>query len=441
MARRRNSNSGGGGIIVLALVIGIAAYAGIALLVIAAVGGIIYLIGKAISSSSASGNASSGHDAPQTRSTNETSLPVSANSSAVSTAVRANKTTEEIRTIMRKYQLDACPFPSTQVDPLQKEMSSYQCIEVLQSVNRLLGERTDSIKRLNELKAEIDQILTCPNCDGEKERLKYLRENDSLLQKKLDEHRTIMSGMRSNKVSLLNKHNLAFSNIKSAIQQIISCKKISSRSGVDFGSFITLNSTLPGDMFSTPTSPIEMNFGAYRFFLLPEVILAFDKKGLFVTAFEPIAMIITSRDLQKDVYVSKTGYSGSWSFYDSLISDDSVKVSEGIPRTSWLHEKKNGGPDLRYSNNPMTQRRTDVYRYGEVSFQMGQYKAEYSFSSGSIAAKVKSLVRDYTAIIHTPNAAPSFLRLLERTCKKKELAKELSNNYERMNDNIICKVG
>lgn len=441
MARRRNSNSGGGGIILRALVIGIAAYAGIALLIIAVVGGIIYLIGKAISSASSSSNNHSTQVATQTRSISETSIPSPTTSSVGSAAVRTNKTAEEIHTIMKKYQLDVIPFLSSQVDPLQKEMSSYQCVEVVQSVNRLLGERTDHIKRLNELKAEIDQILSCPNCQTEKDRLQYLRENDALLQAKFSEHRSLKSNMQSHKISLLNKHDHAFSNIKSAVQQIMNCRKITSRSGVDFKSFAKLNSSLPGDMFTTITSPVEMNFGAYRFFLLPEVILAFDKNGAFVTAFEPISLIITSQDVQKNVYCSKEGYSGSWSFNDSLVSDDSVKVSEGTPRTSWLHEKKSGGPDMRYSYNPMYQRRTDVYRHGEISFQIGSYKADYSFSSGNVAAKIKSLVRDYTSIIHTPNAAPSFLRLLERTCKKKDLAKELSSNYERLNDNIICKVG
>jgi hypothetical protein len=137
--------------------------------------------------------------------------------------------------------------------------------------------------------------------------------------------------------------------------------------------------------------------------------------------------------------MSKEGYTGAWRHSDSLIGDDSVLMREGSVRTSWLHTKKDGGPDRRYSYNPMYQHRSDVYQYGEITIQIGQYKAEYSFSAGNISETIKSQVREYTAIMHELNAVPSLLRLLESASKKKDRAQELYAQYERTNANFICK--
>lgn len=455
MARRKNSSSGGGGFIVLLIILGLVSYAGVALLIIGAVVGIIYLIGRSVSNNSTGSSTSA---STTTRSTNSTAartmdskyaggtfnkqIPasqVSGKATANTTAFYTDKDAEIIRNYKSKYHIEMVPFPDAHLDPLQNELGAFQCAEVLQSVNRLLNQRINIIKQLNTYSKEIDTILACPNCSDNKEKAKYLQEHESELSNKLSEYNILKGKMKTQKITLMNKHDAAFTAIRNAILRVMDSKKIVSTSGVDFKTFVKTKSTIPGDLFFSAIQPIKLDFGAYKFFLLPEVILVYDKSNVFVTALEPMAMIITSKTGQKNVYMSKEGYTGAWRHSDSLIGDDSVLMREGSVRTSWLHTKKDGGPDRRYSYNPMYQHRSDVYQYGEITIQIGQYKAEYSFSAGNISETIKSQVREYTAIMHELNAAPSLLRLLESASKKKDRAQELYAQYERTNANFICK--
>jgi hypothetical protein len=330
-------------------------------------------------------------------------------------------------------------FPAAQGDPLQSELGSFQCAEVLQTVNRLVNQRITTIKQLNTYSKEIDAILACPNCYDNKAKAKYLQEHESELNSKLSEYNILKGKMKMQKITLMNKHDGAFSSMRNAVLLIQGSKKIRGTSGVDFKTFAKLKSSIPGDLFTSDIQPIELNFGIYRFFLLPEVILVYDKAGVFATALEPMAMVITSKTEQKNVSMSRDGYSGTWRHSDSIIGDDSMLMREGSVTTTWLHTKKDGGPDRRYSHNPMYQYRSDVYQYSVVTIQIGQYKAEYSISAGNISAKIKSMVREYTSIMHELNATPSLLRLLEATSKKKGNAQELYTLYEKSNPNFICK--
>ena len=95
---------------------------------------------------------------------------------------------------------------------------------------------------------------------------------------------------------------------------------------------------------------------------------------------------------------------------------------------------------MRYSYNPRYESRTDTYAYSDFSIQIGQYKAEYSISKANLSNKLKPMVKDYCSVMHELNAAPSLLRLLESVSKKREAASLLSEKYESISKNIICKV-
>ena len=456
MARRRNSSSGGGGFVVLLIILGLVSYAGFALLIIGAIVGIIYLIGRAISNNSTSSNTST---SSTTRTANNASVrtpvesrttsgglnkqapvaPIGGKTTSNTTTFYTDKDAEIIRSYKSKYRVETVPFPAAHLDPLQNELGAFQCAEVLQAVNRLFNQRVHAIKQMNKCSEQIDSILACPNCSDNKQRAQYLQESESVLKNKQSEYNLVKNQLKVKKITLLSKHDKAFISLCNAIQLIMDSKKRVSKSGVDFKNFAKLKSTIPGDLFSCEVQPIELNFGAYRFFLLPEVILVYDKSNVFVTALEPMALIFACKENQKNVFMTKEGYSGSWKHSDTLIADDSVMLSTGSVRTSWLHTKKDGGPDRRYSYNPMYQHRTDLYKYSEVTIQIGRYKAEYSLSTGNASAKINSLVREYTSIMHELNATPSLLRLLESASKKKDIAQGLCTQYERSNVNFICK--
>ena len=350
-----------------------------------------------------------------------------------------NEDNNKLNQLESQYRVPNVPSVATAVDPLQKEMESYQCIEVLQNVNKALSRRRDCAKKMKSIKEEIDGILACSGCNTDRERLKYIKSNEDILQQKKNEYSAISAEMKKVKVILLSKGKAAFNKFYTALAEITSTEKSASGSGVVLSSFIKLRSNIPGDFFASEQAPMELNYGAYKFFLLPDVVLAYDKENTFVTALEPMALIVTVRDQKKSVYMRKNS-GGTWSYTDSVIARDSALVSEGYTRTSWLHERKSGGPDLRYSYNPRYESRTDTYAYSDFSIQIGQYKAEYSISKANLSKKLKPMVKDYSLVMHELNAAPSLLRLLESVSKKREAASLLSEKYESISKNIICKV-
>ena len=442
-----NNNGGGGGLIwiigILLLVGNVALFDGsfdeMPLLCVLAVIADIFIIGaiiKAIADRTSKSNTSqASSNQPTSQQPSTRSVP----QSAQRTTPIVNEDNSKLNQLKSKYRVTNIPPVATAVDPLQKEMESYQCIEVLQNVNKAISRRRDCAKKMKSIKEEIDGILACPGCGTDGERLKYIKNNEDILQQKKDEYAAVSTEMKKVKVVLLSKEKTAFNRLSSALAEITSSEKSASGSGVALSSFIKLRSNIPGDLFASEQVPIELDYGAYKFFLLPDVVLAYDKAKTFVTAFEPMALIITVKDQKKSVYMRKNSGS-AWSHTDSVIARDSVLVSEGYTRTSWLHERKSGGPDLRYSYNPRYESRTDTYAYSDFSIQIGQYKAEYSISKAKLSNKLKPMVKDYCSVIHELNAVPSLLRLLESVSKKREAACLLSEKYERISKNIICKV-
>ena len=449
MARNYSSNNSGGGgcllwiIGILLLGGNIALFDGsfdeMPLLCVLAIIADIFIVGAIIKAIA---------DRPSKSNTSQTSSnqPISQQPSTRSVPPSVPKTTpvvnednSKLNQLKSKYRVPNIPSVATAIDPLQKEMESYQCIEVLQNVNKAISRRRDCAKKMKSIKYEIDGILACPGCGTDRERLKFIKNNEDALQQKKNEYAAISAEIKKVKVVLLSKEKTAFNRLFTALAEITSSEKAESGSGVALSSFVKLRSNIPGDLFASEQAPIELDYGAYKFFLLPDVVLAYDKANSFVTAFEPMALIITVRDQKKNIYMRKNSGS-AWSYTDSVIARDSALVSEGYTRTSWLHERKSGGPDLRYSYNPRYESRTDTYAHSVFSIQIGQYKAEYSISKANLSNKLRPMVKDYCSVMHELNAAPSLLRLLESVSKKREAASLLSEKYESISKNIICKV-
>ena len=231
MARNYSSNnSGGGGCLLLIIVIlwllgNVALFGGsfdeLPLLCILAIFGDIFIIVAliaAIPNSSANNNtsqASSNQPASQqqigTRSTPQ-SAPI--------TVTTVNEDNSKLNLLKAKYRVPAIPSISKSVDPLQNEMESFQCIEVLQSVNKAISRRSDYVKKMKSIKEDIDGILACPGCTSDRERLKYIKGNEETLQQKKDEYTTASKEMKKIQVVLLSKGKIAFNKIFSALDEI-----------------------------------------------------------------------------------------------------------------------------------------------------------------------------------------------------------------------------
>ena len=460
MARRSSGGSSGGsgcfvlGIIALVLLYGnVALFTGSAsdspILAIIAVLGDLFLIGMIIKSFSdrSSSNNNTTSSPQSTPSTQTRSIPSyqsnQANSVSNTIAKPAVSPVQEDRSklgrLKERYNTPALPSVPMINDPLQKSMEAYQCRAVLQVTNKVINQRKNGINKLRNLKKDLESMLSCPGCSSDRERIKFLNEHKDNLEAKRIEYLKIFNALSSNKVRLLTKKDdRAFGQLRTVFAEISKSQKITGDEKTPYNSFATLNSSLPGDLFDAAQSPIELNFGWYHFYLLPEVILVFNKDAKFITAIEPMALIISIQDCSKDVYASNRSYRG-WTFTDNIIASDSTFKSHGETRTSWLHEKKNGGPDLRYSDNPMYQYRTETYSYTAVKFQICSYHASFSASKGQLASKLRPLFRDYCSKTHGVNVIPSLLRLLEATSKDKASAETLSKNFESTCSDMICK--
>lgn len=313
MARNYSSNNSGGGgcllwIIGILLIGGnVALFDGsfdeMPLLCVLAVIADIFIIGSIIKAIADRPSKSNPAQTSSNQSTSQQPGTRSVPPSAPKTTAVVNEDNSKFNQLKSKYRVPNAPSIATAVDPLQKEMESFQCIEVLQNVNKAISRRRDCIKKMKSIKEEIDGILACPGCGTDRERLKYIRNNEDTLQQKKDEYVAISAEMKKVKVVLLSKEKTAFSRLSTALAEITSSEKSSSGSGVALSSFIKLRSNIPGDLFTSEQAPIELDYGAYKFFLLPDVVLAYDKANTFVTAFEPMALIITVRDQKKSVYM------------------------------------------------------------------------------------------------------------------------------------------
>lgn len=351
-----------------------------------------------------------------------------------------NEANKKVNQLIAQFHVPNAPSFTTAIDSLQKEMESFQCIEVLRKFNKTISQRRDCANKMNSIKDEIDFILSCPGCSTDGERLQYIKCNEEILQKKKNDYDTISSKMKKTQVVLLSKERTAFIKLSDALVEINTSVKSTSRSRVVLSSFMELLSNIPGDIFTSEQAPIKLNFGSYKFFLLPDVILVYDKDNSFVTALEPSALNITITDKRKSVHMQRNVGSKWPMITDSIIAEDSVLVSKGYSQTYWLHEKKDGGPDLRYSHNPQFEYRTDIYAYSDFCIQIGSNKAIYSLSKANLSNNLTPMLIDYCSIKHELNAVPSLLRLLESVSKNREATSLLSEKYESISANIICKV-
>ncbi len=392
----------------------------------------IYVITKGKSNSKQQASNVRSTSSPQVITPNRSNTSLQETSSSNSIFYELNK-------LIKDYRLPEVQTNLVLVDPLHLSMKTYHSNDVLIKVRKVVALRKNYLNELNSLKIESDNILACPECNSDNIKLSYIKNRENKLREYKTSYQELSSKIQKIHISLLSSGNKAFDCFKSAINEICSSKKAFSQSEVSLQTFIKLKSSIPGDMFVSNSTPIEFNFGAYKFYTLPDVVLAFNKENIFVTAFEPSALHIQFDDKRKNA-IMKKDYQNKWTTDDAIISDDSVLLSEGMVRASWLHEKVSGGPDLRYSYNPMFETRSDTYSYTNFSLRIGQYKAVYSLSKGGISKEMQNKVRDYCFIIRGGNTIPSLLTLLEKAALKKEESYLLSEKYEKTYNDMICKI-
>lgn len=229
--------------------------------------------------------------------------------------------------------------------------------EVVFTVNSYKDRMATIYNRYSLITNEINRILACTDCISVDEKYSHLISCEDKLKQLKEEGDSCLSQLSSYKIEILNDNRDLLFEMKLAFRYLLNSKKCQSDS-LTIKEFITPDKPNDLMLFKYENEPVILFWEQYYFCLFSNVILVFDKLGVFATAIDSSALKVVVKRETTSVTVSN-GTAGS----NQYIADDSKCISQGITRSTWLHTCRDGSPDLRYSYNPRLEYRTDTYEH------------------------------------------------------------------------------
>lgn len=281
--------------------------------------------------------------------------------------------------------------------------------EVVFTVNSYKERMATVYDRYSLITNEIKRIIACSGCISVDEKYSHLTSNEAKLKQLKEEGETCLSQLSSYKIEILNDDRKLLLEMKLAFHCLLNSRKCQSES-LTVKEFITPDKPSDLMLFQYENEPVILFWEQYYFCLFSNVILVFDKKGVFSTAIDPSALKVVVKNETTAVTVSN-GTTGS----NQYIADDSKCISQGITRSTWLHTCRDGSPDLRYSYNPRLEYRTDTYEYVVVEFIIADKKVSFSASSGAVGDAFEKVTPNYLRKCnnrHDP--IPEFIMLVKK---------------------------
>lgn len=281
--------------------------------------------------------------------------------------------------------------------------------EVVFTVNSY-KERIATINdRYSLITNEIERILACSGCISVDERYSHLTSNEAKLKQLKEEGEACLLQLSSYKIEILNDDRKLLLEMKLAFRCLLNSRKCQSES-LTVKEFITPDKPSDLMLFQYENEPVILFWEQYYFCLFSNIILVFDKEGVFSTAIDPSALKVAIKKETASVTVIN-GTTGS----NQYIADDSKCISQGITWSTWLHARRDGSPDLRYSYNPRLEYRTDTYEYVVVEFIIADKKVSFSASSVAVGDAFETATPNYQRKCnnrHDP--IPEFLMLVKK---------------------------
>lgn len=315
--------------------------------------------------------------------------------------------TRKVEAITHKYSLTnlianraALPFSIDQ-ELINKE--------VVFTVNSYKERMASIYERYSFITNEIKRILACTGCIAVDEKYSHLSSNEDKLKQLKEEGDSCLSQILSYKIKILNDNRDLLSEMKLAFRYLLNSKKCQSDS-LTIKEFITPDKPNDLMLFKYENEPVILFWEQYYFCLFSNVILVFDKLGVFATAIDSSSLKVMVKRETTSVTVSN-GTARS----NQYIADDSKCISQGITRSTWLHTCRDGSPDLRYSYNPRLEYRTDTYEYVVIEFVIADKKVSFSASSGTVGDAFEKATPKYSRKCnnrHDP--IPEFLILVKK---------------------------
>lgn len=126
----------------------------------------------------------------------------------------------------------------------------------------------------------------------------------------------------------------------------------------------------------------------------------------------------------------------------SFVADDSRCIEKGNPRTSWLHARRDGSPDRRYSYNPRNEYRTDLYEYGLIKIDIAGKTTIFTVSSKDAVSAFKKIGNAYSKGFYVAyDPIPDFLSLIKILDGRSELVEKIEALHEKEKSNTTITGG
>jgi hypothetical protein len=194
-----------------------------------------------------------------------------------------------------------------------------------------------------------------------------------------------------------------------------------------------MSQNAPNDLalFKFKYEPPVLFVNEFYYCLFSNVILVFDKNGIFSTVVDPTALFVVLNKQTERVLVSN-GSTVRQEFTDT----DSELIQQGNTRTTWTYTRNDGLPDRRYSYNPLIKYRSDDFEYGIIVFSVADSSFTMKVSSKTAITKFSTFSERYIRKcndLHNP--IPDLLLLLK--CLSDDEHSNLSNIIEATNRSTL----
>ncbi len=287
------------------------------------------------------------------------------------------------------------PLPILSIEPLQQQE---QNLSIRKTINHDVEYAVKSLKcKLDEYRLSIDplikkrkQIFLDASRQGSTSDIQYIKLHADELQKIKEQIDSIIYKINNLKIHILKDTNIEFQKMKKSLADLKNSKQIIAEPPLP-DVFNPGVQTLDFNFFVFPTEKITINLVDCCFYLLPHLIICFNKSGRFAGAYNPAAISIKINKEEK------------WE-YKTPASDAKVLT------TSYLHTCKDGSPDLRYSRS---NRATYLVEYAKIIINIEEFEHEINVSNIDAAFEFAKSVKNYSKLEPMFDNVSSFVMLLE----------------------------
>ena len=351
---------------------------------------------------------------------------------------KANELRESVQSRISEYSLSSYVTNTAEKQFEPKRLPGWNQ-EVCDCFAEYYKDYAEYNRRINELSRITGRVLECRGCDSDQEKLNYLAVMSSELAENKNVAMQLAQARSSKKIAITEFDPQPLTKLRNAMSFLRHSKRVTLSTNEKIERFLEDRKPSELNCFSYTVSPVVLNFGNDSVYCFPKVILVFEN-GRFTTALHPKALSITVK--QKETS-ARFDYTRNTYESNALIASDSKVIKRGNDRLTWRYTRKDGGRDMRYSDNPQIRYRDDLVAYGEVVITVANYSTVITFSSEKALQALEIALNEYckfNAAIGNP--IPLLLDLFEEISPSSTLKSILQEaNKNNMLQTIpVCQI-